>query len=326
MRALTGIKPSGTPHLGNYLGMIRPAIALQDEGYDCYYFIASYHALTTMKDPAKVREYTTKIAATFLALGLDPEKSVFYRQQDVPEVTELAWVFNCVTNMGVLLRAHAYRTACEQVGEDHEGRINAGLFTYPVLMAADILAFESDVVPVGKDQGQHIAICRDLAQRFNYHFGEDTLKIPEGLTQDNVATVVGTDGRKMGKSYGNTIDTFLPRKKLRKAIMAIVTDSTPMEAPKDPDNCNVLSLYQAVATPEQVAALRQRYLAGGMGYGHAKQELFEVLDALLAEPRDRYNELMAHPDEILGTLEEGAAKARPVARAVTDKVRNAVGL
>jgi tryptophanyl-tRNA synthetase len=317
------MKPSGTPHLGNYLGMIRPAIALQDEGYESFHFIASYHALTTLKDRKQLRQHTLSVAATFLALGLDPAKTTLYRQQDVPEVTELAHIFNCITSMGVLRRAHAYKAACERNGGE-EG-INVGLFTYPVLMAADILAFDTDVVPVGRDQAQHIEIARDLAQRFNNHFG-DTLVVPEARTQAEVATVVGTDGRKMSKSYDNTIGIFLPRKKLRKAIMGIATDSTPVADPKEPYACNVYMLYQAIATPEQAAALRTRYLFGGMGYGHAKQELFDVLDPLLTEPRERYNALMTNPDEIMGVLEAGAAKARPVAREVVDRVRDAVGL
>lgn len=315
---MTGIKPTGTPHLGNYLGMIRPALELQ-EGHDAFYFIASYHALTTLRDREALRRHTLSTAATFLALGLDPTRSTLYRQQDVPEVTELAWILNCITSMGTLRRAHAYKAACD------EGReINAGLFTYPVLMAADILALDAEVVPVGNDQNQHIEITRALAQRFNHHFGE-TFQLPQAMVR-NEKVLLGADGRKMGKSNGNTIDIFLPAKRLRKTLMSIATDSTPQADPKDPDTCTVFSLFQAVASPDRTADLRRRYLAGGIGYGHAKQELFEVLNEQLCEPRERYAELMEQPEVILGVLEDGAAKARDVARKVTDQVRDAVGL
>lgn len=300
--------------------MIRPALDLQDEGYESYYFIASYHALTSMRDRDAMRENTLKVAATFLALGLDPSKTTLFRQHNVPEVTELAWILNCITSMGMLERSHAYKAA-QANGLD----ANAGLFTYPVLMAADILAFESEVVPVGRDQLQHLEICQDLAKRFNHHFGE-TFRIPKPLVREEAATVVGLDGRKMGKSYGNTIDIFETPKKMRKLIMSMKTDSAALADPKDPDTCNVFSLYRLVATPEQVDDLAARYRAGGIGYGHAKQELFEVLKGLLEEPRERYHYLVAHPEEILEVLEDGADRARAVAREVTDRVRDAVGL
>jgi len=301
--------------------MIRPALALQDEGYEAFYFIASYHALTTMRDPEALRRHTLSIAATFLALGLDPNRTTLYRQQDVPEVAELAWIFNCLTTMGTLRRAHAYKTAC---GDD-DSEINAGLFTYPVLMAADILAFDTDVVPVGRDQRQHIEIARGIAKRFNRLFG-DTLKVPQGVIKPEVGTIVGTDGRKMSKSYDNTIGLFLPPRKLRKAVLSIATDSTPMGDPKDPETCSVFQLFKLRAPQDHIEDLRGRYLKEGLGYGHAKLELFEVLNALLDDPRTQYEDLMAHPEEILGVLEDGAAKARPVARELTDRVRYAVGL
>ena len=300
--------------------MIRPALDLQDQGFESYYFIASYHALTSVRDREAMRQDTLRVAATFLALGLDPAKTTLFRQHDVPEITELAWILSCITSMGMLERSHAYKTA-QVNGLD----ANAGLFTYPVLMAADILAFESEIVPVGRDQLQHLEIAQDLAQRFNYHFGE-TFKIPQPLIRENAGTVVGLDGRKMGKSYGNTIDLFLPPKQLRKLVMSIKTNSASLEDPKDPDTCNVFSLYRLLATQEEIADLASRYRAGGLGYGHAKKDLFEVLNRTLQEPRERYQHLLAHPEEIMEVLDQSAKEARAVARVVTDRVRDAVGL
>ena len=318
-RVLTGIKPTGMPHIGNLLGMYRPALAMQDAS-ECYFFVASYHALTTMRDPALLRQQTIDVAANWLALGLDPTRSVIWAQHDVPEVTELAWILACITSKGMMDKAHAFKDAVNKGRE-----VNIGLYTYPILMAADILAFDSHVVPVGKDQKQHVEMARDMAQRFNHLFGE-TLVIPAPQIREDVATVPGLDGQKMSKSYNNTIEIFLPPKKLRKKIMGIVTDSKGVEESKDPDTCHVFSLYKLVATPEQQAELAAQYRAGGLGYGHAKQALFEVVDAQLAEARERYEHLMANPDEVRQVLAEGADRARTTARATLDRVRSAAGL
>ena len=318
-RVLTGIKPTGMPHIGNLLGMYRPALAMQDVA-ECYFFVASYHALTTMRDPSLLRQQTIDVAANWLALGLDPKRSVIWAQHDVPEVTELAWILACITSKGMMDKAHAFKDAVNKGRE-----VNIGLYTYPILMAADILAFDSHVWPVGKDQKQHVEMARDMAQRFNHLFGE-TLVIPAPQIRDDVATVPGLDGQKMSKSYNNTIEIFLPPKKLRKKIMGIVTDSKGVDEPKDPDTCHVFSLYKLFATPEQQADLAAQYRAGGLGYGHAKQALFEVVDGQLAEARERYDHLMANPDEVRQVLAEGAERARVTARATLDRVRSASGL
>ncbi len=318
-RVLTGIKPTGMPHIGNLLGMYRPALAMQDAS-ECYFFVASYHALTTMRDPALLRQQTIDVAANWLALGLDPNRSVIWAQHDVPEVTELAWILACITSKGMMDKAHAFKDAVNKGRE-----VNIGLYTYPILMAADILAFDSHVVPVGKDQKQHVEMARDMAQRFNHLFGE-TLVIPEPQIREDVATVPGLDGQKMSKSYSNTIEIFLPPKKLRKKIMGIVTDSKGVDESKDPETCHVFSLYKLFATPEQQAELATQYRAGGLGYGHAKQALFEVVDAQLADARERYDHLMANPDEVRQVLSEGADRARTTARATLDRVRSAAGL
>ena len=318
-RSLTGIKPTGSPHLGNLLGMYDQAIAMQDT-HDCYYFIASYHALTSVRDAALLREMNMEVAACWLALGLDPAQSTLWLQHDVPEVTELAWVLGCIAHKGMLDKAHAFKDAVAK-GRD----VNIGLYTYPVLMAADILAFDSHLVPVGRDQKQHVEMTRDMAQRFNHLFGE-TLVVPEALIRDEVATIPGLDGQKMSKSYGNTIEIFLPAKKLRKKVMSIVTDSRGVDDPKDPDTCNVFQLYKLFSTKEQQADLAERYRAGGLGYGHAKQELYELIEIRLAEPRERYNELLSKPEELRFILDNGAIKARQKARCTLEKVRCAVGL
>ena len=318
-RVLTGIKPTGMPHIGNLLGMYRPALAMQDAS-ECYFFVASYHALTTMRDPALLRQQTIDVAANWLALGLDPNRSVIWAQHDVPEVTELAWILACITSKGMMDKAHAFKDAVSKGRE-----VNIGLYTYPILMAADILAFDSHVVPVGKDQKQHVEMARDMAQRFNHLFGE-TLVIPAPQIREDVATVPGLDGQKMSKSYNNTIEIFLPPKKLRKKIMGIVTDSKGVDEAKDPDTCHVFSLYKLFATPEQQAELAAQYRAGGLGYGHAKQALFEVVDAQLAEARERYDYLMANPDEVRQVHADGADRARATARATMDRVRSATGL
>jgi len=320
-RSLSGIKPSGDPHIGNYLGMIRPAIALQDN-YDAYYFVADYHALTSTHDGAAMRSYSYDITATFLAFGLDPARAVFWRQSDVPEVCELTWVLSCMASMGLLERAHAFKAARDR-GE--EGSISHGVFAYPVLMAADILLYDSDVVPVGRDQVQHVEMARDMAQRTNHIFGEGTLKLPESLVKEEVHTIIGTDGRKMSKSYSNTIPVFLTAKQLRKACMGITTDSTPLEDPKDPDSCNVFALYRLFASPQQRDDLAARYRAGGLGYGHAKQSLFEAMEAHLGPARERYNELRADEPALEAVLSNGAERAREVARPVLARVRERIG-
>jgi len=318
-RVLTGIKPTGMPHIGNLLGMYRPALAMQDAS-ECYFFVASYHALTTVRDPVLLREQTLDVAANWLALGLDPSRSVIWAQHDVPEVTELAWILACITSKGMMDKAHAFKDAVNKGRE-----VNIGLYTYPILMAADILAFDSHVVPVGKDQKQHVEMARDMAQRFNHLFG-DTLVVPAPQIRDEVATVPGLDGQKMSKSYDNTIEIFLPPKKLRKKIMGIVTDSKGVDEPKDPETCNVFGLFKLFASPAEQAELAARYRAGGLGYGHAKQALFEVVDAQLEGARVHYEHLKANPDEIEAVLSEGADKARITARATLDRVRSASGL
>lgn len=321
-RSLSGIKSTGIPHLGNYLGMIRPAVELQ-KSYESFYFVAEYHALTTETDPAAMRESTRMITANFLAFGLDPEKSAFFRQSAVPEVTELAWMLSCVVNMGTLERAHAYKAAKDQ-GIANE--INHGIFSYPVLMAADILIYDSDVVPVGADQIQHLEMARDMAQRFNHTYGGEYLKLPEAIVQEDVATVPGIDGRKMSKSYGNIIEPLTSSKKLRKRCMKIVTDSTPVEDPKDPENDTVVSLYKLFATPEELAELEAKYREGGYGYGYAKQDLFEVMDAYFEPYRERYNALIEDPDYLEDVLDAGAKKVRPIVDEVMSRCREAVGI
>jgi tryptophanyl-tRNA synthetase len=319
-RSLSGIKPTDMPHIGNYLGMIRPAIDLQDE-YEAFYFVADFHALTSTHDKEHMRASTYDATAVFLAFGLDPERSVFWRQSDVPQVCELTWILTCMTSMGLLERAHAWKAAKDR-GE--AGSINAGVFTYPVLMAADILMYDSDVVPVGKDQVQHIEMTRDMAQRFNHVFG-DAFKIPAPSVREEVQTIVGTDGQKMSKSYGNTIPVFLPSKKLRKKLMAITTDSKGLDDIKDPDTCNVMALYRLFADAGQVADMEQRYRAGGFGYGHAKQALYEVMEAHLAPPRERFVRLRADEDYLEDVLQAGATRARAVGLPVLDRVRQAAG-
>jgi len=319
-RSLSGIKSTGSPHLGNYLGMIAPAIQLQ-ESYDSYYFVADLHALTTERDREAMRRSTYEITATFLALGLDPARAAFFRQSDVPEVTELAWYLSCVVTMGELERGHAYKAKKD---EGDGGRALHGLFAYPVLMAADILIYDSNVVPVGKDQVQHIEMARDMALRFNFHFGE-TFVVPEAMVRPDVATVPGIDGRKMSKSYDNGIDVFMPTKKLKQRCMQIVTDSTPLEAPKDPDKDNVVALYKHFASADEVAEMQARYRAGGYGYGHAKVALFEAIERRLGPARERYDALMADTATLEDVLATGARRARVVAQEVTGRARERIG-
>jgi len=319
-RVLTGIQPSGILHLGNYFGTMRQSIQMQNEGNECFYFIANFHAMTSMPEAEDLRSRTFNVALDFLACGLDPERTVFWRQSDVPEVQTLAWYLSCLCPLGLLERCHSYKDKLA-----HGLEANHGLLAYPVLMAADILLYHSNLVPVGKDQKQHLEVTRDLAIRFNNRYG-DILTIPEPMIQESVAVVPGLDGQKMSKSYNNTIEIFGEGKPIRSKIMRIVTDSTPMEEPKDPDKCNVFALYKLMATPEEQEAMRQRYLAGGMGYGHAKQALYEKYEEYFREARERRKELAANPQKVEDILQDGASRARKVARATLDRVRAAVGL
>ncbi|HEY1771245.1 MAG TPA: tryptophan--tRNA ligase [Chthoniobacterales bacterium] len=319
MRILSGIQPSGVLHVGNYFGMMRPAIALQEEG-EAYCFIADYHALTTVRDPAALRANTRRVALDFLACGLDPERAVFFRQSDVPQVTELAWILSTIAPMGLLERAHSYK--------DKLARglaASAGLFSYPVLMAADILIYDSDLVPVGRDQKQHVEITRDLAAKMNEAFGE-ILRVPEPRIQETTGTVPGLDGQKMSKSYGNTIDIFGEEKETRKRIMSIVTDSTPVEAPKNPAASSIFQLYALVASPDEIAEMREAFAKGGRGYGDFKQQLFVRLWEFFAPVRQRREEILAQPGYIDEVLAHGAERANAIANEVMTRVRRAVGI
>jgi tryptophanyl-tRNA synthetase len=317
-RILSGIKPSGEQsHVGNYFGAMRQWVELQDQ-YESFLFVADYHAMTTVFDGAALRSYTFEIMTELLAVGLDPEKTILFRQSDVPEVCELTWFLLCSTPNGLLERAHAYKDAASKGGE-----INAGIFNYPILMASDILIYKSHLVPTGKDQKQHIEIARDVAARFNRTYG-DILVLPDPHIREETATVIGLDGRKMSKSYNNSIMLFEPEKEIRKKVMSIVTDSTPVEAPKNPDTCNVFALHK-LFNPEGLEDLRARYLAGGMGYGESKKLLFEKMMEVLAPIRSRYEELKREPDYVEEVFRRGAAKARAVAAATVDECRAAVG-
>jgi len=318
MRVLSGVQPTGKLHIGNYFGAIRQYVHLQDE-HEGYYFMANYHALTTVHDGPLLRQQTLDVAADFLALGLDPAKAVIFRQSDIPEVTELTWILSTLCPMGLLQRCHAYKDKVSQgLPSDH------GLFAYPVLMAADILIYNSNLVPVGQDQKQHIEVTQDLGQRFNYMYG-DILTIPEPYILENTAIVPGLDGRKMSKSYDNTIGIFDPDKVVKKKIMGIVTDSTPVEDPKDPENNTIFQLYSLFATPEQKAEMAQSFRAGGVGYGEYKKQLLAAFMEYFGKQRARRTELESDPDYVEDVLAEGAKRARAVARETLDKVRTAVG-
>ncbi len=317
--ALTGIKPSGEPHLGNYLGMIRPALALAGE-YQTFYFIADYHALTTLHDGGELRRLTRVIAAAWLAFGLDPDRTLLYRQSDVPEIPELAWILSCFTPKGLLDRAHAFKDARAKNQE-----ISAGLHFYPVLMAADILAFRAQAVPVGRDQKQHVEICRDIALGFNHVYGE-ILTPPQPLIRAEVQTIPGVDGRKMSKSYGNTLPLFAAPEALRKRVFQIQTDSTPVDAPKDPDAAALYQIYRCFAPPEASAELAARLRAGGLGWAAVKQALADLLDHQLAEPRRRYQQWMDDAAGLERLLARGGERARVLAAALLGEVRHAVGV
>jgi tryptophanyl-tRNA synthetase len=319
-RILTGIQSTGTPHLGNLLGAILPAIDMaKQSSEEAFLFIADMHSLTQIKDAKQLRANTQATAAAWLACGLDPEKACFYRQSDVPEVTELAWYLNCSFPFSRLSLAHSFKDKADRL-ED----INAGLFTYPMLMAADILLYDAHWVPVGKDQLQHIEMARDVASRFHANYG-DTFVLPEAKLQTDTQYVLGTDGTKMSKSKDNTIDIFLPEKKLRKQVMSIATDSTPLEAPKNPASCTVFSLYSLIASSSDIAAMRTNYEAGGFGYGHAKQALFEAILERFASPREQFETYMKQPEILERQLQKGAIKARMVAQEVLQRVRNNMG-
>ncbi|WP_038159755.1 tryptophan--tRNA ligase [Verrucomicrobium sp. BvORR106] len=320
MRILSGLQPTGRLHLGNYFGMMQPSLQLQHEG-DAYYFIADYHSLTSIQDAKALRENVRNLAIDFLACGLDPEKAVFFRQSDLPEHTELAWILSTVTPMPMLENCTSYKDkVANGIAANH------GLFAYPVLMAADILIYDSDRVPVGKDQKQHLEVARDIATKMNLTFGEGTLKVPAALIREETATVIGLDGRKMSKSYNNTIGLFEEESPLKKKIMRIVTDATPVEEPKPTDDSSILKLYKLVATNEEYDALVADFKKGGRGYGDYKKQLFQKIWDFFAEARERRAQIVAQDGYVDDVLQAGAAKARVVARRTLDRVRHAVGL
>lgn len=330
-RVLTGITTTGTPHLGNYAGAIRPAIAASlSADVESFYFLADYHALIKCDDPARIQQSRLEIAATWLAGGLDPERATFYRQSDIPEIPELTWLLTCVAAKGLLNRAHAYKAAVDQnteAGEDPDAGISMGLFSYPVLMAADILMFNAHRVPVGRDQIQHVEMARDIGQRFNHLFGQgrDFFVLPEAEIAEEVATLPGLDGRKMSKSYDNTIPLFASSKELKAAIARIVTDSRLPGEAKDADSSHLFTLYKAFASAQQSAQMHAE-LTGGLAWGEAKQRLFELLDGQLGEARERYHQLLARPQDLEDILQAGAVKARCIATPFLAELREAVGL
>lgn len=320
-RILTGIQSSGRQHLGNILGAIRPAIELsKDPKNEAYLFIADMHSLTTIKDPVLRKENVLATATAWLACGLDTDRVVFYKQSDIPQVTEMTWYLSCFTPYPMLANAHSFKDKSENLAD-----VNAGLFVYPVLMACDILMYDANIVPVGKDQKQHLEMTRDMARSVNHQMKNEIFVIPESQINEDVMVVPGTDGRKMSKSYGNHIDVFLPEKKLRKQVMGIVTDSTPMEDPKDPDTCNAFALYRLLASAEQIAEMRKNYLGGNYGYGHAKQALFELILEEFKTERVRFDQLMSDPSNIETLLLHGAEKAQPIANDVLARFKTAIG-
>ena len=325
---LTGITTTGTPHLGNYVGAIKPAIQSSHNADVCsYYFLADYHALVKNQNPDEVRQSTLEIAASWLALGLKTDSAVFYRQSDIPEIPELTWILTCSTAKGLMNRAHAYKGVVQEnvdAGEDPDFAIKMGLFCYPILMSADILMFGANEVPVGRDQVQHLEMARDIAQRFNHHYGE-LFVLPEAVVQAHVAVLPGQDGRKMSKSYNNTIPLWLPEKKLRKAIMKIVTNSLQPGEPKDPEDSALFTIYSAFATTGQRDEMRQAY-EQGIAWGEAKQIVFELINGELAEAREHYQELISQPEEIEQELQRGAVKAREYATPFLQRIRKATGI
>ncbi|MEZ5570070.1 MAG: tryptophan--tRNA ligase [Halioglobus sp.] len=327
-RVLTGITTTGTPHLGNYVGAIRPSIAVsRDQSVESYFFLADYHALIKCQDPEQVRQSSKEIAATWLALGLDVNNAVFYRQSDIPEIPELTWILNCSTAKGLMNRAHAYKAAVqanEAAGEDPDFGVTMGLFSYPVLMAADILMFNGGRIPVGRDQIQHVEMARDIAQRFNHNFAE-IFALPEAVVEDDVAVLNGLDGRKMSKSYKNTIPLFQSEKQLRKSINRIKTNLLEPGEPKDPDDSTVFQIWSAFAPPEETARMREAFLEG-IAWGEAKKQLFELINGQLADARDNYQRLMNDPGHIENVLRSGALRAREQSSQLLARVREAVGI
>ena len=325
MRILSGIQPSGALHIGNYFGMMQPAVALQAEG-EALYFIADYHALTSLRDPQVLRENSRRVAVDFLACGLDPERATLFRHSDVPQVTELAWILSTVAPMGLFERAHSYK---DKLARGIAPTV--GLFSYPILMAADILIYDSDVVPVGKDQKQHIEMTRDLAVKMNETFGQSEpdgqlFKLPEARIRVTTETVPGIDGQKMSKSYGNNIDIFGDEKEMRKRVMSIVTDSTSVDAPKEPTNSTIFKLYSLVASKDEIGEMREQFLKGGTGYGDFKKQLFEKLWVYFAPMRKRREEILNDQSYIDDVLARGAKRANEIADGVMERVREAVGL
>ncbi len=320
-RVLTGIQSSGRPHLGNILGAIVPAIKLIGQNQEeAFIFIADFHSLTSSKDGELRKQNTLAVAAAWLAFGLDIQKTTFYRQSRIPEVAELTWYLNCFTPFPMLANAHSFKDKSARLAD-----VNAGLFTYPVLMAADILLYSADLVPVGKDQLQHLEMTRDIASTFNRIMDEDILVVPEARISEDVMIIPGTDGQKMSKSYNNYIDIFLPAKELKKNVNSIVTDSTPLEQPKDPDICHVFKLYSLLASAEQTSKMRANYLGGNYGYGHAKKELLELILAKYSKERETFDFFMTHPEEVEKRLAEGEEKAKKVAIEVLNRVRAKLG-
>ncbi|WP_186756767.1 tryptophan--tRNA ligase [Echinicola salinicaeni] len=320
-RVLTGIQSSGRPHLGNILGAIVPAIELtKKDNNESFIFIADFHSLTTIKDGEKRKENVHAVAAAWLAFGLDISKTVFYRQSRIPEITELTWYLSCFTPYPMLANAHSFKDKSDKLSD-----VNAGLFSYPVLMAADILMFEADIVPVGKDQMQHLEMTRDIASSFNARLEDEILILPEARINEEVMIIPGTDGQKMSKSYNNYIDIFLPPKQLKKNIYSIVTDSTPLEEPKNPDTCNVFKLFNLIANKDQSEELRKKYLAGNFGYGHAKKELLDLVTEKYAKERETFEYYMNNLDELDSKLAEGEAKAKKIAQNTLQKVRAKLG-
>ncbi len=326
---LTGITTTGTPHLGNYVGAIRPSIeASEDTSVQSYYFLADYHSLVKCHEPDRIHQSSLENAATWIALGLDTDNAIFYRQSDIPEIMELNWILSCMTAKGLMNRAHAYKGAVaentEKGEKDPDKGINMGLFTYPTLMSADILMFNANKVPVGKDQTQHLEMARDIAQRFNHHFGEHFV-IPDIVLGEESAILPGLDGRKMSKSYNNTIPLFLPEKQFRKMIMKIKTNSLEPGVPKDPDGCTLFAIYNSLASRDEVADLRKRY-AEGIAWGEMKQFLFEYLNTIFAGPREHYNALLENPAEMEAILLKGAERARDYAAPFIQRLRYATGI
>ena len=321
MRILSGIQPSGRLHIGNYFGAVRQFVQFQEEGHECYYFLANYHALTSLQDKAEMEQLSFHLAAEYLALGIDPDRSVFFLQSDVPQVTELCWLLNCVCPVSLMEKGTSYK---DKVAKGLAA--NMGLFDYPVLQAADIVIYDSNLVPVGADQKQHIEMTRDLAAKFNVAFGCEALVLPEPHIVPDVAVVPGIDGQKMSKSYDNTIEIFQTAKATEKRCKQIVTDSTPLEEPKSPEQCNVYALLRLFASEDEADEIGQKYQAGGYGYGHAKKRLAELINERFAEAREKFDKLEADPDYVRDVLREGGCKARETAEATMQRVRSAAGI